>query len=496
MAVSIRGLTKRYGATLALEGVDLDVAAGEVHALLGHNGAGKSTVIKCLGGGTAPDAGTIEINGVTHTALNPRTSIAEGVAIIYQHLSLISSLTVTENLFLGQEVTRGGVVLRRAHQRDAAAEALARVGSTVSPDAVVGELSIGQRQLVEIAKALRRDATLLVLDEPSAALSPVEADRLAALVLRLKSEGIAILYVTHLLNEVVRLADHATVLQNGGVVWSSPMKGVSKADLVSAISGQSSLGRAVPVADAPPTLEVNGLAAPGLHDVSLSVRPGEIVGLYGLVGSGRTRLLETLFGRRPMRAGTVAVDGQVLRIRDPDSALEAGVALVPGDRLAQGLFGSLSAAENTVLRVMSTVARLGFRNHADERDVFRAAASTLSLRPPQPDIAASRLSGGNQQKVLIGRWVNRRSTARVLLLDDPTQGVDVGARAEIYAVIRDVARERGLAILFASNDPDEVVALAHRCLVMRGGRVVEDINVRDTDEEALLSLIHRETEHA
>ncbi|MQA34421.1 sugar ABC transporter ATP-binding protein [Modestobacter roseus] len=498
MTVSIRGLTKRYGATLALDDVDLDLAAGEVHALLGHNGAGKSTVIKCLGGGTSPSAGTIEIDGTEHRALDPRSSIAAGIAVIYQHLSLIDRLSVTENLFLGQETTTAKVFVRRGEQRARAVQLLARVGLTVPPDTPVRELTIGQRQLVEIAKALSRDARLLVLDEPSAALSPVESRRLAGLVRQLKGEGIAVLYVTHLLNEVVELADRTTVMRDGRVVWSSPMAGVTKDDLVTAVSGRAHGAAVAPApvaADAAPVLSVDGLRAPGLPGISLTVRPGEIVGLYGLVGAGRSRLLETLFGRRRSTGGTVHVDGQPVEVGGPDDAIRAGLALVPGDRLQQGLFGSLSSAENTVMRVMSLTARAGWRRRGAERQLFRSAAEAFGLRPADPSVVVSRLSGGNQQKVLIARWVNDRAGTRVLLLDDPTQGVDVGARSEIYRVVRQVAAERGLGVLFASNDPDEVVALAHRCLIMRKGRVVDELDMRDTDEETLLDLIHRDLEH-
>ncbi|MEI4271187.1 sugar ABC transporter ATP-binding protein [Klenkia sp. LSe6-5] len=498
MTVSIRGLTKRYGATLALDDVDLDLAAGEVHALLGHNGAGKSTVIKCLGGGTSPTAGTLTVHGTEHRALDPRSSIAAGIAVIYQHLSLIDRLTVTENLFLGQESTTAGVFVRRAEQRARALELLDRVGLTVSPDTPVGELTIGQRQLVEIAKALGRDARLLVLDEPSAALSPVEARRLAGLVGQLKDDGIAILYVTHLLNEVLELADRTTVMRDGRVVWSSPMAGVTKQDLVTAVSGRASAGAAAPApvtAGADPVLDVRDLRAPGLPGVSLQVRPGEVVGLYGLVGSGRSRLLETLFGRRRATGGTVHVDGVPVRVATPDDALRAGLALVPGDRLQQGLFGSLSSAENTVMRVMSLLARTGWRRRGAERQVFASAAGAFGLRPADPSVAVARLSGGNQQKVLIARWVNDRAGTRVLLLDDPTQGVDVGARAEIYQVVRAVAAEHGIGVLFASNDPDEVVALAHRCLVMRRGEVVDELDMGATTEQTLLDLIHRDLEH-
>jgi ABC-type sugar transport system ATPase subunit len=493
MTVTITGLTKRYGATLALDGVDLEIRSGEVHALLGHNGAGKSTVIGCLGGRTAPTRGVIDIDGEQHTALDPRASIAGGVAVIYQHLSLIDSLTVAENLFLGQERTAGGALVRRREQKRQAADALARIGADISPDAVVGELSMGQRQQVEIAKALQRDARLLILDEPSAALSPVESQRLGELVLQLKSEGIAILYVTHLLNEVVRLADRATVLRNGRVVWSADMAGVSKADVVAAVSGGAHDARVAPPAPeaGEPALRLRGFAAEGLAPLDLDVQPGEIVCLYGLIGSGRTRLMETLFGRRPSR-GDVRVDGRAVRVRTPDDALRAGVALVPADRAKQGLFGSLSASENIVTRAMGALGRLGGRDFAAERGLVARAFEAMSVRPDTPDLAASRFSGGNQQKILIGRWVNAASRVKVLLLDDPTQGVDVGARAEIYQTIRALAAERRVAIVYATNEPEEVLALAHRCVVMRDGAVVDSVSLDGADEESLLALIHHE----
>ncbi|MGO4384709.1 sugar ABC transporter ATP-binding protein [Specibacter sp. RAF43] len=494
MTVTVSNLTKRYGTTLALDSVDLSLQAGKVHALLGHNGAGKSTLIKCLGGGIRPTGGSITIGDEMFTGLDPHASIKNGVSVIYQHLSLIGSLTVAENLFLGQELTRNGL-LSRGEQNEIAKSSLERVGSSVSPNARTGDLPIGQRQLIEIAKALQRHAKLLVLDEPSAALSPVEAGRLGELVIQLKTEGLAILYVTHLLNEVTRLADDTTVLRDGRVVWTSHMSGVTKGELVEAISGKDTgtMGARehVPMdAGLPPVLSVTKLAGPGLGPVSLDVRPGEIVALYGLIGSGRTRLLETLFGARKGTSGTVRLDGRPITVNNPNNALKQGIALVPGDRHRQGLFGSLSALDNVTARDMSTVARAGVRSLRREHALFDDTARLMSLKPNNRSLPAAGFSGGNQQKLLIGRWVNPASQVRVLLLDDPTQGVDVGAREEIYSVIRDLARERSIAVIFATNEPEEVLELGHRCLVMERGRIRHELEVARTSEEQLLAHIH------
>lgn len=499
MTVTVTGLTKRYGATLALDGVDLEVASGSIHALLGHNGAGKSTLIGCLGGGTTPSAGEIDIDGVRVDALTPRTSIAHGIAVIYQHLSLVESLTVADNLFLGQELTRGGVVLDRAEQNRIARRSLERVGAVCGPHDLVGELSIGQRQLVEIAKALQRDARLLILDEPSAALSPVEATNLAALVESLADQGIAILYVTHLLEEVMRLADRVTVLRGGRVVWTAAERTFTKVDLVAAISDGHAGDHPAPAPideGAAPVLCLQDFRGPGLGPIDLEVRPGEIVALYGLVGSSRTRLLEMLFGARRHDSGAVLVDGRRVTISSPASALASRIALVPGDRATQGLFGTLPALDNLVVRAMQVLARGGVRRRGRESEVFARAAAQVSLRPATPGLAAARFSGGNQQKLMFGRWVNSTSDVRVLLLDDPTQGVDVGARAEIYDVIRAFAADGGAAIVFATNEPEEVVALAHRCVVMHKGRRVDEIDVRASSEEELLALIHSQNSAA
>ncbi|KAA9159846.1 sugar ABC transporter ATP-binding protein, partial [Microbacterium lushaniae] len=434
MSVAVRGLTKRYGATVALDDVTLEIPDGEVHALLGHNGAGKSTLIACLGGGAHPSAGVLEIDGREYAGLSPRESIAAGVAVIYQHLSVLENLTVAENLFIGQERTRGGFI-RRREQQALAREALANIGAHgIDPDMKVAALPIGQRQMVEIAKVLQRDARLLILDEPTAALSRAEAARLGELVRELAGRGIAILYVTHLLGEVLALADAATVMRNGRAVWSARGDEITRDSLVGAISdghGATHDRPLPPRTGETPALAVRGLSGPGLGPVDISVAPGEIVACYGLIGSGRTRFFNTVFGRLPRTSGTVSVDGVPRDATSPARALKGGIALVPGDRAREGLFASLSALDNIVVSTLGALARGGIRSLAAERGVFDRVASWLALRPMSSDLAAGRFSGGNQQKILLGRWVNDAARTRVLLLDNPTQGVDVGARKDI-----------------------------------------------------------------
>ena len=488
----IQGLTKSFGGVKALDGVDLTVPAGQVHALLGHNGAGKSTLIKCLGGAFPPDSGTIEIGGRSYTRLSPRESITAGAAIIYQTLSVVDALTVAENVFLGQEWTRHGRVDRRV-QEEAAAGLLERVAASCSPRDRVGDLPMGQRQLVEIAKALSRSASVLVLDEPTAALSGAESDALAERVEDLRAQGLAIVYVTHLLSEVERLADAVTVMRDGRVTHHSSVAGLSRNELVEAIAGRrhDATARRGPARTAGRSrLTVDDLHGHGFGPVSLTVGEGERVALFGLIGSGRTRLLETLFGRRRAQGGTIRVGEKEVTPARPAQALAAGIALVPADRRAQALFPSLTAQDNVLLPSIRPLSRAGVRALGAERRVFGSLAESVGLRPARPGLPAGAFSGGNQQKLVLGRWINEARDVEVLLLDEPTQGVDVGARQEIYRVVTGLADERGTAVLFASSDPEEVVALADRCLIVAGGRIVGELSGPDLTGQALLSAVH------
>ncbi|WP_158815711.1 sugar ABC transporter ATP-binding protein [Methylocapsa sp. S129] len=493
MAFAVYGLKKSYGGVEVLKGVDLQVADGEIHALLGANGAGKSTLIKCLSGAIQPDDGVIIVGADKFNALTPREARQAGIAVVYQDLSLAATLDVADNMFLGQELRFGPFVRKRAQRREAA-RWLDEMGTGIAPTAALSSLGNAGLQAVEIAKALRTRPKVLILDEPTAALSEREAATLGAHLLELKKQNLPLLYVTHRLGEIFALADRVTVLRGGRVALTGKVSQFDRDALVDAIVGERiDRGRPAPFEeqpDAEPILRVDGLLAAGVGPVSFAIRPGEIVGVFGLVGSGRTELLETLFGSRVRYGGTVAVAGKPLRAGGPGDAVAAGLALVPADRLRKSILGALSAGENMLLSSFGRLGRIGMRNRRAERRTFAQAAGRLDLRPPRMDLEARRFSGGNQQKLVIARWLNDTQNCRVLMLDEPTQGVDVGARRDIYAALRATA-ESGASVLVTSSEPEELVQIAHRVIVLSGGRIAAIVSAADIEESLLLSLAHK-----
>ncbi|MGK5498528.1 sugar ABC transporter ATP-binding protein [Streptomyces sp. URMC 125] len=490
--LTMSGITKSFPGVRALDGVDLDVTAGEVHCLLGQNGAGKSTLIKVIAGAHRPDGGEITWRGEAVRPRSPVAAVRLGIATIYQELDLVEHLSVAENVFLGHETATAGFVrAREARARTAAL--LQRLGhGGIDPDAPVGALPAAGQQIVSMARALSHEARLIVMDEPSAALGPEEVAGLFRVVEALTADGVAVLYISHRMEEIRRIGDRVTVLKDGRTAARGlPARTTPTRDLVALMTGRD-VEYAFPERpprppEAEPVLRVEGLARRGeFEPLDLQVRPGEIVGLAGLVGSGRSEILETVYGARRPDAGRVLVDGRPLRPGSVTAAVRAGLGLAPEERKAQGLLMLESVTRNVTLSTLPRFARGGWLDRARERAAAHAAVRELSLRPDDPDRPVRTLSGGNQQKAVLARWLLR--DCRVLLLDEPTRGVDVGARAELYALIRGLA-EAGRAVLLVSSEVPEVLGLADRVLVLREGRVVHTAPARELDEHRVLDLV-------
>ena len=491
--LQMTGIVKEFPGVRALDGVDLDVRAGEVHCLIGQNGAGKSTLIKVLSGFHQPDAGTIVWDGQESTLSTPAKAIERGVATIYQELDLVPHLDVAENIFLGHEAAVVGFTQRvRAHRE--ARELLARLGHPeIAPTRIVGDLPPAKQQIVSMARALSRDTRLLVLDEPSAVLDQEEVDNLFRVIHGLTAEGVAIVYISHRLEEIREIGDRITVLKDGRTVATGlAVEDAPTADLIRLMTGRSIEYVFPPRAEEPretaaPVLEVRDLALAGVFSgVDLTVRAGEIVGLAGLVGAGRSEIIETVYGARRASSGTVTVDGKRLRRGSVQQAVRAGVGLAPEERKSQGLLLDEAVFKNITVSSMSRFARLGFLDRGEERRQATELTESLDVRPAGVTRAARTLSGGNQQKIVLARWLMR--DCRVLLLDEPTRGVDVGARSEIYQLIRSLA-DRGVAVVVVSSEIEEVLGLADRVLVVREGEVVHEAAATAIDEAGVLDLV-------
>jgi ribose transport system ATP-binding protein len=493
MALVIRELVKSYGGVRVLDRVDLSVQDGEIHALLGPNGSGKSTFIRCLSGATVPDSGSIELNGSILQHQTPRTVLAAGVAVIYQHFSVIPSMTVVDNIFLGDE-RRRALRLDRRTQASGARELLARFQRPIEPETLVGQLSVGDRQLVEIAKALHRNPITLVLDEPTAALGKREASILGEQLKNLRDQGLSILYVTHLLSEVFSIADRVTVLRDGRVVLAARVAQLDPARVIAAISPETSESRSEKSdrqrAGEDPLLTVRELAVDGVGPVDFDIGRGEIVAIFGVLGSGRTELLEAIYGIRRITQGRLELNGHPHQPRDPVRALRAGIVLVAGDRRHQSIFDRLSALDNLLLPHLGRLGRSLARNRRAERRTFAAVAERLRLHPKNPEPLAWTFSGGNQQKLAVGRWLAASEAVKLFMLDEPTQGIDVGARRDLYGLVRQLAHDEGKAVLFTSSDPEETIALADRTLVLSHGRIVASLARGEYSEHRLLALAH------
>ena len=489
-SIALVNLRKSYGPVEVLKGVDLEFRPGEVHALLGANGAGKSTLLGCLSGAVQPTSGSIVIDGQKFQGFAPREALDAGISIIYQHFQLAPTLSVSDNVFLGNEIRTSGGLLNKRRQQQSTSETLQRINLKIDPDALVERLSVGEQQGVEIARAVRREPRLLILDEPTAALGKHEVEALLALVRRLAHDlGVAVVYVTHLLGEVMEVADRVTILREGQVHWTRDRDRVAIADMVEAISPDALPMRRAGkrAAGTGRLVEFDGFQTSFCGPLDLDIREGEVIGVYGMLGSGRTDLLETVAGARSGWRGKLRLGGRDLRYAFVAEAMAAGVALVASDRISQSLFPSLTALENLMMPHYPQLGSL-WRNARREEGVFTEMARKLRLKPALPETAGSAFSGGNAQKLMVGRWLADLRDIRLLLLDEPTQGVDIGSRAQIYELLRAFAAERpGRAVIFATSDPEEALALADRIAVLVEGRL-EHVVEPTSDEAQLLSL--------
>ncbi|WP_220039989.1 sugar ABC transporter ATP-binding protein [Nonomuraea aridisoli] len=485
----MQGIVKQFPGVRALDGVDLDVRAGEVHCLLGQNGAGKSTLIKVLAGAHQPDEGTILFEGKEVRPTSPIDAIRLGFATIYQELDLVDGLSVAENIFLGHEHARFGFTNRAAANR-AASEVLARLGHPeIRPSTEVGRLSPAAKQVVSMARALSREARLIIMDEPSAALAHDEVANLFRIIRELTAQGVAVVYISHRLEEIREIGDRVTVLKDGRTV----AVGLAARDTPTSRIVSLMTGRNVEYVFPPrggrelgdEVLRVENLSARGVFsDVSFSVRAGEIVGLAGLVGSGRSEILEAVYGARPA-SGRVLLSGKQVR-RGVVGTVRHGMGLAPEERKAQALLLDQSVTANITLGTLPEFSKFGWLDRKRERAEARRLSEALDIRPPDPERPIRTLSGGNQQKAVLARWL--LGGRRLLLLDEPTRGVDVGARAELYAVIHDLAKQ-GIGVLLVSSEVPEVLGLADRVLVLREGRVIHEGDAAGLDEHRVLDMI-------
>ena len=487
--LSIRGASKRFGVVQALSDVSLDLHPGEILALVGENGAGKSTLIRLIEGVHRPDAGTVEVAGASSTFRAPADAHAAGIRVIHQEPDIIPDVSVAENLFIGDLRRTGGLFLDRRDLAKRTLALLARFGleGDLTPWTQAGTLGAAHRQLIEIMRALRSGVRVLALDEPTSSLTEEEARRLFAIVRRLRGDGVGIIYISHRMHEVRALADRIAVLRDGRLVTQAPAAELDDASVMRLMVGRSIADLFDRTRRRPGkvVLSVRNLRSRRVRGASFEVRAGEVVGLAGLIGAGRSELAEAVFGHDSILAGQVAIEGRVLRLRGPADAIAAGIGLAPEERKSQALLLMRGVAENITLCVPDLVSRWGFLRPAAEYVVAARQATRMRVKTPSLDQFVGKLSGGNQQKVVLGRWLAR--TPKLLILDEPTRGIDVGAKAEIYRLIADLAAN-GMAILVISSEMPELLGLSDRILVMAGGRIVAELPHAEATEARILEL--------
>jgi ribose transport system ATP-binding protein len=489
--LEMRNIRKHFPGVQALDGVSFDLRAGEVHALVGENGAGKSTLMKILSGVYQPDGGEITLGGKAVTISSPRQAQDLGIATVHQELSLFQNLTVAENILSGDMPARGPLRLenRQAANR-IAAEALARFDLPINPRTLVAELSIGQQQVIEICKALVQRACLVILDEPTSSLTEHETELLFNVIRQLATDGVPVIYISHRLEEIARIADRVTVLRDGQFVGTRPVRETDLAAIVRMMVGRnldlSALYGAGEIQRESVLLQVENLSSAGrFSDITFDLHPGEILGMAGLVGAGRTDVALAIFGAIPITGGTILIDGRPHRIHSPHEAVAAGIAYLPENRGSDGLFYGLSVRENISVTHLNSFARFGLVDRGRETRAAQDCVGQLSIQTPGVELPVLNLSGGNQQKVILGRWLAIRP--RLLIVDEPTKGIDIGSKQEIYLLLHKLAQD-GVGILLISSEMPEVLGLSDRILVMHEGRLAGVLSHAEATEERVMML--------
>ncbi|WP_237478369.1 sugar ABC transporter ATP-binding protein [Lichenibacterium dinghuense] len=489
--LTLDGITKTYPGVKALQDVSFDVESGTIHAVMGENGAGKSTLMQVIAGAHRPTAGRLVFDGADLDLASTRDAAAKGIAIVFQELMLAPNMSVAENIGLGTEPRQARVLVDRATLRSRARAVLDRLGVAIDPDAQLGDLTIAQQQLVEIAKALVHEPRLLILDEPTSSLSEADSLALFRVVHDLKAHGVTVLYISHRMREVFDNCDSVTVLRDGRHVRTVPLADTSPEEVVRLMVGRdlAEVQRVPPSAEARPVvLSVRGLGdGHRYHDVSFDIRQGEIVGMAGLIGAGRSEVALGLFGAPPPESGSVELDGKRVAVRRPRDAMRLGIGLVPEDRKGQGLVLGMGVGPNLSLAALGLgmVSSRGFVRQRDETRMIDGYVGRFRIKTPSVEQFVGLLSGGNQQKVVLAKWL--AAEPRLLIVDEPTRGVDVGTKAEIYAQMRELAKA-GLAILVISSDLPEVLTISDRILVMRAGRLAGEIAFAEASEERIMAL--------
>jgi len=484
--LELKGIVKRYPGVLALDDISINFYSGEVHALVGENGAGKSTLVKCVSGAIVPDNGKIVIAGKEFSKLNPQLSMKNGIAIIYQELNLFSTITVMENIFMSN-LPGNGITVDFRQMKKKTEEIFSNMGIKISPTALVRDLSSAEMQMVEIAKAISRDAKAIILDEPTAPLSNEEINVLFRIIRQLRNKGLCIIYISHRMNEIFEISDRVSVMRDGKLIKTLYTKDTDREGLIRLMVGrtlsESFAGHKCAAGEM--VLEADGLTSNKVKDVSFQLHKGEILGIGGLVGSGRTEVLRMIFGADKPTSGTIKIRGEKVYLNSPEDALKYRIALCPEDRKIQGVLQNMTIGFNITLPIVKRISHLGVVSVKKDREIINKYKDALYIKAPSTNQLVRNLSGGNQQKVVISKWL--ASEADIMLFDEPTHGIDVGAKAEIYQLIFDLA-DQGKAIIVVSSEMEEIMGLCDRMLVMYEGRFTGELERNEFTQEKILDL--------